>query len=404
MKIGLYGGSFNPPHRGHEKAALAFLKGAGLDRLFVIPSGTSPHKTAENAPPKEDRLELCRRAFPPLDGRIEVWDGEIRSEGVSYTYLTVRAFRERFPGDELFLLTGTDMFLCIDRWKEAESFLSAVTLVCAPRTDEIDPILAKKSALEANFGVKTLLLSEKPYIISSSEVRNELRESFFSPALSPAVNDYIGEKGLYGIPRDPRREEILARLRKTLSPPRLAHVLSVERECVSIARLLKKENELLPDLSYAALLHDLMREAPPEEEIAYLKKEGITPPRDLLEPPVLLHGFAAAVAAEREYSLPAPYVYAVRHHTTGEDPMDLPLKILYLADGIEETRRQPALKEARAAFYGAIAEGKDPAAALDAACLDFLIKSAAHETNKCGVHPATLRAIAAMRRENDHKE
>ena len=109
-RIGIFGGSFNPPHRGHLLALREFQKKLCLDEIFVIPANDPPHKTlSANSPDALQRYVLTELACAELAG-CTVSDMELKREGKSYTVDTVLALRERFPADELFLLMGTDMF------------------------------------------------------------------------------------------------------------------------------------------------------------------------------------------------------------------------------------------------------------------------------------------------------
>ena len=119
MKIGIYGGSFNPPHLGHLAAARAAAKALELDQLVFVPAGCPPHKElAHGSPTPEQRLAMTAIAADQLllPEVTEVWDAELRREGKSYTADTLAQARERWPEDELWLLMGTDMFLTLHIW------------------------------------------------------------------------------------------------------------------------------------------------------------------------------------------------------------------------------------------------------------------------------------------------
>ena len=110
-RIGIYGGTFSPPHNGHLAAARAFMEQMWLDILYVIPAAIPPHKQMAEPVSAADRLEMCRRAFAGMEG-VYVSDMEIRRGGKSYTVDTLR----ELSGDDrrLFLLCGTDMVLTLD--------------------------------------------------------------------------------------------------------------------------------------------------------------------------------------------------------------------------------------------------------------------------------------------------
>ena len=115
MRIGVYGGSFNPIHTGHIRLAQSYLEALSLDKILVIPANIPPHKRARQLLPGETRLELCRLACLD-DPRLEVSDIELQREGSSYTVDTLRALKVLYPGAELHLIVGSDMFMTMETW------------------------------------------------------------------------------------------------------------------------------------------------------------------------------------------------------------------------------------------------------------------------------------------------
>ena len=116
-RIGIFGGTFSPPHNGHLQAAKAFMEQMWLDILYVIPTALPPHKEMEIPVSAQHRLEMCRLAFSGMEG-VYVSDMEIQRGGKSYTVETLR----ELTGEDrrLFFLCGTDMMLTLDRWREPE--------------------------------------------------------------------------------------------------------------------------------------------------------------------------------------------------------------------------------------------------------------------------------------------
>ena len=139
IRIGIYGGTFSPPHNGHIAAAKAFMEQMWLDFLYVIPTGTPPHKEMSVPTDAAHRLEMCRLAFSGVEG-VYVSDMEMRREGRSYTVDTLR----ELTGEDrrLFLLCGTDMMLTLDQWREPEEIFKLAYPVYIRR--EKDAILDKK--------------------------------------------------------------------------------------------------------------------------------------------------------------------------------------------------------------------------------------------------------------------
>ncbi len=119
MRLGIYGGTFNPPHAGHVKAAAAAAEQLRLDILLIVPAGIPPHKALpDETPPAEDRMELVRRSFGTISG-VEFTDMELKKEDVSYTVETYRRTEEKIPCCECLPCHGLDMFLALETWKEA---------------------------------------------------------------------------------------------------------------------------------------------------------------------------------------------------------------------------------------------------------------------------------------------
>ena len=137
MKIGIYGGTFDPPHLGHMEAARAALEQMNLDRLIIIPDCEPPHKDlVEDAATPQQRLEMVALMADGLGPRAEASDLEIRREGKSYTADTVEELHEQFPEDELWLLMGTDMFLTVQNWYQPERIFQYAGVAAFARSEE----------------------------------------------------------------------------------------------------------------------------------------------------------------------------------------------------------------------------------------------------------------------------
>ena len=201
MKVGIFGGTFNPIHKGHIEAAYAFLRCIEPDKLLVIPTKIPPHKAITSDDDPAIRFEMTARAFSEnkeYEGRIEVSDIEIRSEGKSYTYYTLQKLKA-MGFDDLYLYCGTDMLLTFDQWFRFEDILSTCTLAYASRLESDCPeASAKISMLRERYGARILEIPLDPIEISSSEIREMIRKGQDASAfLSPEVIDFISERGLY---------------------------------------------------------------------------------------------------------------------------------------------------------------------------------------------------------------
>jgi len=198
LRVGIYGGAFSPIHVGHVEAAKAFMEQMWLDVLFVIPTGTSPHKQMSAGASDADRLEMCRRAFEGVEGII-VSDIEIRRQGKSYTVDTLRSLDAE--DRRLFLLCGTDMILTLDTWKEPDEIFRLAYPVYIRREsdEELDErLIAKVTEYRNKYGKNVVRLKSPAIEISSSEVREMIgRGEDITGVVPRSVAEYIGSKGLY---------------------------------------------------------------------------------------------------------------------------------------------------------------------------------------------------------------
>ena len=193
-KIGIYGGTFNPPHTGHIQAALQARELLGLDHLLLIPDRIAPHKQIPaGSPSPEERLEMLKVAVAGEPG-IEVSDLELKREGKSYTYLTIEALREEYPEDKLYLLMGTDMFTSFHNWVEPGRIMENAVLAVLCRGDkgEAEAIAAQKEKLEAEGG-EVVLIPNQVLPISSTQLRRLIAFQCAGEFLPAGVEDYIRE-------------------------------------------------------------------------------------------------------------------------------------------------------------------------------------------------------------------
>ena len=159
-RIGIYGGTFNPPHIGHLQAAKQAVRALGLSKLLLVPAYAPPHKAVlpEHSPTAQQRLEMLRIAAAGCP-ELSVSDMELRREGVSYSCETVEALKGQFPGAELVLLMGTDMFLTFDTWMHPEEIVKNASLGVFYRGDKGEqPAIAKKKAEMEARGVTVYLV------------------------------------------------------------------------------------------------------------------------------------------------------------------------------------------------------------------------------------------------------
>ena len=199
MRIGILGGTLNPPHLGHLVAAQEAYVELDLDQVVLIPAGIPPHKPVDDEPGPEHRLELCRLAVGD-DERFTVSDLELRRDGPSFTVDTLKTLRTQSPSDDLFLILGGDIAAGLPRWHEPERVLELATVAIAKRRGTAKA--AVQDALAQLRGGERARFFDMPRIgISSTMVRRRVRAGqpirYFVP---DGVMHYIETHRLYGPP------------------------------------------------------------------------------------------------------------------------------------------------------------------------------------------------------------
>ena len=348
MKIGIYGGTFNPIHTGHIHAAKQAMEILGLQKLLMIPDRIAPHKEIPSgSPTPQQRLEMLRLAVEGEPG-IEVSDMELKREGKSYTYLTVEALREEYPDAELFLLMGTDMFLSFHTWMNPERITAQATLAIMYRGEkgEAAKIEARKAEMEAE-GVRVALVRNDTINISSTQLRRLIAFRCASEFLPRGVEDYIRRNGLYDASADWKNlpmeqlEPIVIRL---LNPNRVNHVLGCRDTAVELA---KRWGANETDASRAGILHDITKALDGPLQLTLCREYGTILDDFGYKYPKTLHALTGSLVADRLFGESEAVVSAICHHTTGKADMSLLEKIIYVADYMEPNRNFPGVEKLR---------------------------------------------------------
>ena len=351
-RIGIYGGTFNPPHIGHIRAAGYAVDSLQLTKLLMIPSCISPHKTLpENSPTPEQRTQMLRLSVGN-NKKIEISDLELRRGSVSYTYETVAEIRKLYPNAEILLFMGTDMFLSFDSWKNPDLILQNAALAVFYRGDpnEIPKIQEKKAFFEEKGA--TVYLVENPVTeISSTDLRRMLVFDCARPFLSPGILEYIQANGLYGAGKSYQNlpiEELEAVVTALLKPSRVAHVLG----CRQTAKELAKIHGADPtDAQRAALLHDITKALDGDHQLTLRREYGINLDDFSANNPKTLHALTGSLVAKRIFGENEAVVAAIRSHTTGKADMNTLQKIIYVADYMEPNRDFPGVEQLRQLAY-----------------------------------------------------
>lgn len=196
MKTGIFGGSFNPVHKGHIHLARSVMEELSLDRIFFVPSRISPHRSIDEYASGEDRAQMLRLSFGG-DGRFGVSTYELDTDRVSYSIYTVEHFRSLYPDDELYLLVGSDMLLCFDKWFRFGDILNEATLTVASREDGDDWQLEKKAEELSKFG-RIIVCKAPAFEVSSTEIRKKIaKNENYTCYLDKNVVQYIRYRDLY---------------------------------------------------------------------------------------------------------------------------------------------------------------------------------------------------------------
>lgn len=199
MRLGLFGGTFSPFHCGHYDALRHFIDLVKPDLTLVMPAGIPPHKQVDDGAGDEDRVAMTRLAVGDL---AEVSLYEMRKQGKCYAVETLEYLHETYPDAEIFLYMGSDMLLCFERvWYRFEDILKTATLTVLSRTgDDYDELNGYAAHLRDAYGAKVIVGTEKPLVISSTEIRERLRDGRPTDGLlDPRVYAYICEHHLYGV-------------------------------------------------------------------------------------------------------------------------------------------------------------------------------------------------------------
>lgn len=203
-RIGLYGGTFSPPHIGHYRAAETFLSQFSLDMLHIMPASVPPHKAVSPYDDPMHRYNMAVLAFEPLcrGHRAVVSTLELERTGKSYTADTLRELCRMYDITRehgIYMLTGTDMFCTLDRWREPEVVFSLAHIVYVSRTDgDGESCCSKAAQYREKYGAMVDRLDISPYEVSSTELRTAISLGEMTEGvIAPAVMDYIRKAGLY---------------------------------------------------------------------------------------------------------------------------------------------------------------------------------------------------------------
>ncbi|MBE6972839.1 MAG: nicotinate (nicotinamide) nucleotide adenylyltransferase [Ruminococcaceae bacterium] len=357
MKIGIYGGTFNPPHLGHMAAANTAAQVLGLDKLIFIPTAVPPHKQLpEGSATPEQRLEMVRLIADNLNmpDVVQVSDIELRRQGKSYTVDTLMAMAALYPEAELWLLMGTDMFLSVHNWYQPEKIMELAGICAFGRTEQDGEELfaPQRKFLQDKYNARLTTITLPGLVdISSTRLREALVAGHGEEYLCPAVYGYIMMNGLYGVNADLKHldlPELRACSYSMVRAKRIPHIKGTEEEAVRLARRWGVDETTA---RRAAILHDCTKYLDLDEQLELCRKYGVE--LDELEQRAvkLLHSKTGACIAKHIFGEDDQVYRAIFWHTTGKADMSMLEKVIYLADYIEPTRDFDGVGPLRALAY-----------------------------------------------------
>ncbi|MDD4773456.1 MAG: nicotinate (nicotinamide) nucleotide adenylyltransferase [Eubacteriales bacterium] len=207
-EIGIYGGTFSPPHAGHIRAATEFFNQLSLERLYIIPTAIPPHKRINPSDNPSERLTMLHLAFedsPDYNKRIFISDYELKQSGISYTAKTLEHFSKLFSAEDgyrITILCGTDMFLTLAEWYKPKRIfeLSRIAYIRRETQDkDTDQKIGERAAyFKRVYNADIVALTGDPIEISSTDIRMMLSSGKpVGSFINPGVYEYIIKNGLY---------------------------------------------------------------------------------------------------------------------------------------------------------------------------------------------------------------
>lgn len=309
-RILIYGGSFDPVHKGHTHLLKITIKKIKPNLIFVMPNSLPPLKLHNNISTNQQRLEMCKIAFSKIKNVI-VSDWEIKNfkNKISYTYKTIEHFKKVYSNDQLFFLIGSDRLQDFKKWENWQYILQNASLVVGNRTD-------KKMSIPVS---AFILVSIKPIDISSHELRVEPNKKY----LDTKIIQYILEHRLY--------TEL--QIKNLMSDYRFSHTIRVKDTALEIAKSCKYDD--LNQVYYAAMYHDVAKEFSKEKILSLVKKY------DKKYYPTIhtIHGLASAAYVKRHFNITDKVILdAISEHVIPHDNCSTLAKIIYCADKLEPSR------------------------------------------------------------------
>ncbi|VEU59432.1 nicotinate-nucleotide adenylyltransferase [Mesomycoplasma neurolyticum] len=316
MKIGIFGGSFNPVHNAHINIANFAIETLELDKFYFVPTFKSPFKKNEKSIDIKHRIKMLELSKPE---KSEISLFEVKRKGVSYTIDTIKYFQKKYPNSKLYLFIGSDNLPKLNKWKNIKEISEIAKIIVFKRSKNINKINLKK------YNCK--LLNNKIYEISSTQVK----KGDFS-FLNPKVNEYIAENYLY-------IDDIL---KNTQEAKRHKHSIAAGNLAAKYAQNLKLN---VKEAWFAGLCHDITKNWTLEKHRMFLKQNNID---DKKIKDYQLHQLTGSLWLKNVYKLKNENIIkAISVHTSLAKNLSLLDKVVFMADKLCQGRKFEGIQKIR---------------------------------------------------------
>ena len=330
MRIGIFGGAFNPPHKEHVNIVRELIRERGYDKMLIIPSVNPPHKKSV-VTSFENRLDMVKIAFGDIE-EVEISDIENRDNVVHYSVDTIKVLQDMYPKDGLEFVIGGDSMIDFHTWYKPNVIAQMIPIVVVSRGDEDIELMMREIDRYNSDGANIILSNYKAKQVSSSYLRCQLYLHDKDVDLDNSLLEYIRDNKLYC-----DYDTILDRLKATLKPERFEHTKGVTRYAIKLNEGLRLD---FNSVMLSTLLHDAAK---------YMSSDGYdNVPSAAIGTPVE-HAFLGAEVAKRIYGISDEAIIdAIRYHCTGRASMTTLEKLVFSADMLEHGRDFEGVENLRA--------------------------------------------------------
>lgn len=354
MKVGILGGTFDPIHSGHIRIAKEAKKELWLDKMWIMPARIPPHKNIDSVTDNVHRLMMIELSIP--DESIEMKVMEFGRAGKSYTSETLQLLHDEHPDGELYYLMGEDSLRDFPKWHEPETIASLARIPVAIREEDSESFSSLLEERNRQYGNAFVPLSVSYQPVSSTMLREMLRNGEDTDLIAPRALKYIHRFGLYGTKAtaiSPKTfklyEELKEKLAEKLSEHRLTHCIGVAHLAADFMQEYEDRSANLPSVDgyydsvqqafIAGILHDCAKYVKDDEFVPLCEENGIEITEDERKVPELLHAKLGSLYARTVYGIEDPMILsAIAKHCTGEVDMNPVETAVYTADFCEPFR------------------------------------------------------------------